>query len=354
MGALGIMMLRRGTMANPVAGSDYIKFADEEVFNILMSNGVSSDGVGITQEDAEKVTSIGSWFKNNTIITSFNEFARFIKVTTIGDAFYKCSNLQTIDASNLSKIGNNAFEGCSALTSVDTRNVITIGGAAFKGCSALADINLEKLETINSQSFQGCSSLVNIDAPLLTTMNGDYNLYGCSNLKKFNAPNLKKVASYAFMNGQIEEFIGDKIETIGSFSFHKCTKLGGEFNKPVLSAIGNASMSSTAITSLIVPSIVTIGGGDSYNSALSNCKSLIIVDLGASCTSIGNYAFNGCTALQTFISKATTPPTLGTNGLNNTNNCPIYVPDTSVEAYKGASGWSTYADRIKGISEYNG
>mgnify|MGYP000472681990 CR=1 FL=1 len=30
----------------------------------------------------------------------------------------------------------------------------------------------------------------------------------------------------------------------------------------------------------------------------------------------------------------------------------IYVPDDSVEAYKTATNWSNYADRIRPISEY--
>ena len=32
---------------------------------------------------------------------------------------------------------------------------------------------------------------------------------------------------------------------------------------------------------------------------------------------------------------------------NNTNDCPIYVPTGSVEAYKTAEYWSDYADRIQ-------
>jgi hypothetical protein len=38
--------------------------------------------------------------------------------------------------------------------------------------------------------------------------------------------------------------------------------------------------------------------------------------------------------------------------LNNTNNCPIYVPDAAVEAYKTATNWSQYSDRIYPISVY--
>lgn len=67
---------------------------------------------------------------------------------------------------------------------------------------------------------------------------------------------------------------------------------------------------------------------------------------------IGNYAFYRCTSLIEIISEKTTPPTLGTAALTQcTALAAIYVPDNSVAAYKAASGWSTYASLIKGISE---
>jgi len=37
------------------------------------------------------------------------------------------------------------------------------------------------------------------------------------------------------------------------------------------------------------------------------------------------------------------------SALENTNNCPIYVPSASVNAYKTATNWSTYASRIQAI-----
>ena len=74
--------------------------------------------------------------------------------------------------------------------------------------------------------------------------------------------------------------------------------------------------------------------------------------LGELLTTLGVWAFNGCKALETLVIKATTPPSLyNTAVLGDTNNCPIYVPDASVEAYKTATNWSSYASRIKGISE---
>ena len=47
--------------------------------------------------------------------------------------------------------------------------------------------------------------------------------------------------------------------------------------------------------------------------------------------------------------NSTTPPTLYEYDLDNTNDCPIYVPAGSVETYKAASGWSEYANRIQAI-----
>jgi len=40
---------------------------------------------------------------------------------------------------------------------------------------------------------------------------------------------------------------------------------------------------------------------------------------------------------------------LGSFAFYNTNNCPIYVQADSVDAYKAATNWKTYASRIQAI-----
>ena len=176
---------------------DYIQFEDAEVERVLMSKGVSSDGIGITIEDAEKVTSISTWFKGNTAITSFEEFKY------------------------------------------------------FKNCTSL-----------EASAFDGCSALVG-------------------------------------------ELILPSIKVVDQYSFRNC--------------------------------------------------GLTKVDLGADATTIAAYAFQNNTAMTAFICRATTPPSLAnTNAFSNTNNCPIYVPDASLEAYKTAVNWSAYADRIHPLSEIEG
>jgi hypothetical protein len=77
-----------------------------------------------------------------------------------------------------------------------------------------------------------------------------------------------------------------------------------------------------------------------------------------SVTSIGDFAFSGCTGLTSVTVLATTPPTLGNNVFNVSwpnshlplpNLTEIRVPASSVDAYKAAANWSDYADIIVAI-----
>ena len=100
-------------------------------------------------------------------------------------------------------------------------------------------------------------------------------------------------------------------------------------------------------------SVTSIG-----NRAFAQCGSLLYIDIPSSVTSISAGAFlygssnNG--SMQYIKCMPTTPPSIlasGTNKiLDGTNNCPVYVPDSSVAAYKTA--WSDVASRIYPISEF--
>ena len=59
--------------------------------------------------------------------------------------------------------------------------------------------------------------------------------------------------------------------------------------------------------------------------------------------------YSSCNALTSIYCKSTTPPTLGKSFLSN-NNCKIYVPTESVDAYKTADDWKDYADSIEGYN----
>jgi hypothetical protein len=85
--------------------------------------------------------------------------------------------------------------------------------------------------------------------------------------------------------------------------------------------------------------------------AFYGCSGLTSCTIGSGVTSIGSSAFLNCSGLTSITVKAVTPPTLGDTPrvFDLDNNCPIYVPSASVNAYKTASGWSSYSSRIQAI-----
>lgn len=78
------------------------------------------------------------------------------------------------------------------------------------------------------------------------------------------------------------------------------------------------------------------------------CTSLENIILPSTVTFIGTNAFDKCTSLTTMTILATTPPTTyaGTLGTTiSTSTTTIYVPSSSVEAYKTADVWKDLTTR---------
>jgi len=94
------------------------------------------------------------------------------------------------------------------------------------------------------------------------------------------------------------------------------------------------------------PTIKTIGLHTFYN-----CPVLTRIDLPNSVTSISEKAISDCSSLRRVYCEATTPPAgVSRMFLFNNDNCKIYVPNESVEAYKKAEGWKDYASQIYGYT----
>ena len=149
--------------------------------------------------------------------------------------------------------------------------------------------------------------------------------------------------SYSYMTSAE---IGPCVTSIGDRAFYNCTNLSGITIPSSVTSIGNSSFSHCySLTNVTIPSGVTSIG----SSAFQTCSGLTSVTIGNGVTSIGLSAFRNCISLTSITVEATTPPTLGTKPFDSTNNCPIYVPPESVDAYKSASGWSKIASRIQAI-----
>ena len=99
------------------------------------------------------------------------------------------------------------------------------------------------------------------------------------------------------------------------------------------------------LTSITIGNNVEIIG----NSAFDGCHSLTTITLPASTKEIRNNAFGDCPSLASFYCKAIIPPTIETAAYSNFGKTrTIYVPRSSVNAYKAANGWNKYADQIVG------
>lgn len=144
-----------------------------------------------------------------------------------------------------------------------------------------------------------------------------------------------------------EAVLPNTVKTISFKNFHNLTKC---IAAGVTSISFYGSSGITSVGEIGSGADVELGASltEIKNEAFYQCTSITSVTLG-NITSIGNTAFYGCSGLTSITIKAITPPRLGSSALHATNNCPIYVPASSVDAYKAASGWSTYASRIQAI-----
>lgn len=170
------------------------------------------------------------------------------------------------------------------------------------------------------------NDITSVTVPNGTTMIGDYAFYYRNKITSITIP--------------------DSVTRIGEWAFTHCTRLTSVTIPSTVTKIGHDAFSHcSGLTSITIP--------DSVNWINANvfymCTGLTSITIHEGVTNIGNYAFSNCTGLTSITVKATTPPTLGTNVFSSTNDCPIYVPADSVNAYKTATNWSSYASRIQAI-----
>lgn len=223
MAGLGLLFMRRGIQAHPTAGSSYIKFKDDAVFSILMSKGVSSDGIGISKEDAAKVTTIGTWFSANKTITSFEELRFFTGVISLEQkAFNNCSALASIDISNIVSIGYQALSGIGA-TEIDARNAVTIADQAFYSNKATS-ILLENVQSIGYRAFYSATNTDDYVLPNLTSLGGE--TFRNSKITGINMPNVTVINNGEFQSctGLTKAIMGD-VTSVGELAFYGCSKL---------------------------------------------------------------------------------------------------------------------------------
>ncbi len=256
------------------------------------------------------VTSIGEWaFFYCGSLTSITIPD---SVTSVGKrAFSDCSSLTSVTIGNgVTGIGNYAFGDCSSLTSVTIGNGVTsIGDGAFSDCSSLTSVTIGNgVTNIGDFAFNGCGLLTSITIPDSVTSIDSSAFYGCDKLIK-GVKGVSYVDKWVVGCDTSVTKVELKADTVGiadgAFAFcRSLTSINASEESTYFKTIdGNLyTKDGKALiqyargktdTHFFIPDRVTSIG----DYAFYGCSSLNSVTIGNGVTSIGDYAFYGCSSL---------------------------------------------------------
>ena len=246
------------------------------------------------------------------------------------------------------------------------------GYAAPQGNNGLTSIKLpNSVKSLGYLCFGYCAELEEVSLPAGITEMEEYVFFYCKSLKSIEVPaGIKRIELGTFREctSLSSVILPDGLVTIGVQAFQSCTSLTSLEIPETVTEIGTKAFSTCQVlTGITIPRGVTLIDNNAFQgcralteisidgatvidtSAFSSCRGLTAVLLSDKVVSVGERAFSGCSGLTEITSLALVPPPGGERMFNNTNNCPIYVPAGSVEAYKAAEYWSEYADRIQAL-----
>ena len=256
-----------------------------------------------------------------------------IKVNSGTFAFSGSSNQSYL----LRKAVNNTqyihLTNLSCLNKVEVGTDCYLGSYCFNSCFNLETITLpSSLPAFGTFCFQYCLSLKHITIPTkssspITTLGNQLFRYAYG-LSSISIPKcITKIGADTFRATYLlsRVVISNGITTLDSTkAFYTCWRL-------------REAYISTSITSI-------------EDSTFYNCYSLSKLVIPASVTTIATKAFYNCYGIKEYHFKSTTPPTLdNVDAFSNIqSDCIIYVPSASLNDYKTASNWSTYASKMVG------
>lgn len=268
--------------------TNIIQFEDENVKKLCVATW-DTDGDGtLSYDEAAAVTTLGTVFKGNTEIQSFNELRYFTGLTALDDTFNGCTSLRRITI---------------------PVNVKTIGVTTFRSCIQLLRIMFEKgaklgvIQGDTSTSFRGtfsdCTALIAIEIPASVRGIETAAFNGCSSLTTVTfeeGSQLKTISGYYFKSSTSNDYYG-------SGAFSNCTALTSIEIPASVETIGAAAFKGCSSLATVTfekgSQLKTIGGGylnTSYGfyGAFSNCTALKTIEIPASVETIKAAAFYGC------------------------------------------------------------
>ncbi len=325
-----------------------------DLYGLFSSSGITTVPEGLFDTLSE-LSNVGMLFQNCDKLESLPNglFRNNPKITYLDQVFLDCVNLQTIPGDLFEGLPDlvrltMTFFNCNNLTAIPeslfaTNTKLEILNNAFINCYSLKTLpaNLfaqnNNLTDLNA-SFSGCKGLETIPAGLFAGKSLVTNFYGifsgCSKLKTvasdiFSGCESVTQFGYAFNNTALEEIPDGLFADCPNIknlemAFNECISLKA-FRKEAFRDVAENAKTDYLCT---------------YSSALE------YAEIPPSFTHLGYRMFASCSNLSYVETFTETPPVMGGQVFNDTNTCPIYVPDSAVDTYKQASGWTEYANRI--------
>ncbi len=294
-------------------------------------------------------------------------------VTSIGGAaFYGCTGLTIVNIpEGVTNIEYSTFSGCTGLTDVMISSGVTsIGAGAFSGCTGLTSVNIpESVASIDYSAFRNCTGLTTVTIPDSVTIIGESAFYGCTGLTSVTIPKSVTIigeGAFCGCTGLTSVTIPESVTSIGSSAFGGCTSLKNisvdDANSRYFSLDGVLFLHNSIISypagktqsHYIIPDNVTSIG----QYAFSGCTGLSNITIPDSFTEIGQSAFDGCTGLI----NITIPDSVTKIGQSAFNGCTglnsIIIPNnvTSIgsSAFSGCTGLTgvIIPDGVTRIGDY--
>ena len=267
------------------------------------------------------------WWKSYSANTN-NHYGNIVYINDVAVAATSTTVSTFNFKENTKCIAGSCFGNCTNFSIINIPSTVKyIGDSAFYGCSNLSQLTLnEGLEIIEKQAFNQCQKLTSVTIPNSVTTLGSY--------------------AFAYDSGLTSITIPDSVTSIGKDAFYKCTSLSSVTIGSGLTSVGDYIFAyCSSITNVSITEGLTKLGYSMFN----NCVKLSSVVIPSTIEYIGGNAFSYCSGLTSVTCLAENPPELGDTAAFYNSTCPIYVPAQSVDAYKSATNWSTYASRIQAI-----
>ena len=321
-------------------------------------------------------------------------------------AFYGCSGLALLTIGTaVESIEASAFQGCTSLASLSIPNSVKVIRAnAFNGCTTLASITIPAtVDTLGARAFYNCTLASSIAIGNGVKSIETETFYGCSNATTItigsNVNNIEKDAftntgwytaqanGLLYLDNWCLGYKGDKptgvlsiqenTKGFSNYAFENCTGITSLTMPTSMLYIGRHAFSGCdQITALSFPaSVKSIGNnafyglnnltilnadgniadwcsinfGNQYSNPVYYTRSLYLnyaiqtdLVLPANLSEITPFAFYGCSNLSSITCQSTTPPVTDEATTFSHYNADLYVPNTSVAAYKNDNTWKKF------------